>query len=110
MVIGIQVVGLTFGFIMLYLTYIYFKKKDFNKADFKLWIIIWVLFLLAILFPSSVNVLLEALDVNSAMTLFAVLAIILLIAIVFYLYRIVRRNQRRIEKVVRLVALKKKHK
>lgn len=106
MVVGIQVIGLIFGFFMLYMTFVYLKQKSFNKKDFLLWSAVWILFLFTVIFPQSMDFVLEALDIHSAMTLLSVFAIIILVSVVFYQHKLVRINRRKIESIVKTLALK----
>src|SRR3989344_2297566 len=98
MVVGIQIVGIIFGIGMLFLSYLYFRKKEFGPRDFAIWVIVWIIFLIAIMFPKTVNVLLDTLGIVSALWLFA---------LVFHLHVSVRKGQRKLEKVVKKIALKK---
>ena len=107
MVVGIQVVGFIFGIGMLFLSYLYFRKKEFGPRDFAVWVLVWIIFLIAVMFPKTVNVLLDTLGIVSALWLFTIAALLFLFALVFHLHVSVRKGQRKLEKVVKKVALKK---
>jgi len=107
MVVGIQVVGFIFGIGMLFLSYLYFRKKEFGPRDFAVWFLVWIIFLIAVMFPKTVNILLDTLGIVSALWLFTIAAFLFLFALVFYLHVSVRRSQKKLETVVKKVALKK---
>jgi len=98
--------GILFGIAMIYFAFLYFKKKDLTINDFIVWIIVWLLFILAVSFPQRLNVLMDTLGIISAMQFFAVAGIVFLSGIVFYLYTRVRKNQKQLAKIVKEIALK----
>ena len=106
MVLGVQLFGILFGIAMIYFAFLYLKKKDLTINDFIIWLIVWLLFILAVSFPQRLNVLMETLGIISAMQLFAVAGIVFLSAVVFYLYTRVRKNQKQLAKIVKEIALK----
>lgn len=106
MVLGVQLFGILFGIVMIYFAFLYYKKKDLTINDFIIWVVLWLLFILAISFPKKLDFFLDSLGIISAMQLFAVIGIILLFGIVFYLYTMVRKNQRQLARIVKDIALK----
>ena len=108
MFFGIQIVGVIFGLAMLYLSYVYFKKKDFTTNDFILWLSVWIAFLLVVIFPGTVRFLLNTLNVEDAVTLFTIFGFMFIFGMVVYLYRIVRKSQKKIESVVIEIAKRTK--
>lgn len=106
MVVGIQLFGILFGIAMIYFAFLYYKKKDLTINDFIVWILVWIFFIFAVLFPQKLNVFMETLGVIGAMQLFAVVGIVFLSAVVFYLYTRVRKNQKQLAKIVKEIALK----
>lgn len=107
MFLGIQVLGIIFGLFMLYLTILCFRKKDLNTGDIIVWIPIWILFLIGVIFPKTLDVFMQTFNVIGAIQLFSILGFMFFAIIVFYLYRAVRINSKRVEKLVRIIALKK---
>jgi len=62
--IGIQIVGLIFGLIMIYFSYVYFRRKEFSPRDFIMWGAVWTAFIIAILFPQKLNIFLDTLKIT----------------------------------------------
>ena len=59
------------------------------------------------IFPQVLEPITRSLNIARTMDLFIVLGFMFLIGLLFYTYTIVRRNERRIEEIVRKVAFKK---
>jgi len=106
MVLGIQLVGIIFGVAMIYLAFLYYKKRDFTINDFTIWLIVWILFIIAVIFPQGLNYFLEELGVISAMQLFTIMGFIFIFATVFYLFVLERRSQRKLARIVKAIAIK----
>jgi len=107
MLMNIQIIGIIFGIGMLYLTYIYFRRKEFNTIDALFWLIIWLGFIILLIFSNSLNLILESLSIQSAMDLFTMIGFVVMMMIVFHLYISWRRLGKKIELLVRKIAIKK---
>ncbi|MBR9703537.1 DUF2304 domain-containing protein [Candidatus Woesearchaeota archaeon] len=102
---GVQLVGVLFALIMLYLTFLYYKRSSYSTKSFVLWIIIWCGFLLATFFPSSLYGLMEELNIERTVDLFVIGGFMFFTVIVFYMFSIIKSLERRIEELVRDVAV-----
>lgn len=109
MILGIQIFGVLFGLFMLYLTFLHSKRKEFTIKESSFWIILWVAFILIVLLPNSLDFLIkEVLNISRRLDFFIIIGFMLLTGIIFYTYTIVRKNQKRLEAVVRKIAIEKK--
>ena len=106
MLAGIQILGIIFGLVMLYFTFYYHKRKDFSKIDVFLWFLIWSSFIFVILLPKTVEWLIEPLHIIRVLDLLIIVSILTLFAIVFFMYWINRSNEKKIDELVRKIALK----
>ncbi|RLE38559.1 hypothetical protein DRJ17_03540 [Candidatus Woesearchaeota archaeon] len=107
MVLGIQIIGFVFAVAMIYFTYLYFRRRQFDMKDFIIWLIVWILLVIAVLIPSTVNIFLESLGIVSAIQLFAITGVLFLLAVVFFLHKSVRTQQKKLNKIVKAIALEK---
>ena len=107
MVLIIQYFATFFALVMIYFTYLFFKRKSFALADFIIWASVWVLFIFAVVFPQKLNIFLETFDIVGAIDFIAIFALIFIFALVFYLHVVVRNMQHKLEKVVRDTAVRK---
>jgi len=105
MLLGIQVIAIIFGIVMMYLTFLYFKRKDFNKFQLAFWEILWLAFLFVAILPDSVNSITEQLGIVRAMDLFMILGFVFVISLAFYNYLVVGKLKKSLEKYVRKEAL-----
>ena len=105
--LGIQVLALIFGFVMMFLTYYSLRKREFTGLDFALWILVWLGFTLASIFPMTLKFFLQTFGVISVVQLFSILGMMFIFVVTFYLYKTVKKNKKRIEEVVKKVALEK---
>ena len=107
MIFGIQIVGILFGLIMLYLTFLYYKRKDYNTKAFVVWVLVWVFFLVMVIFPKSIYGLMEVLEIHRTVDFFVIAGFLFFSLIIFYLFITVKSMQKKVEKIVRVVAIKK---
>ena len=107
MLLGIQLVGLLFGLLMLYMTFVFSKKGDFTSREWVVWSGMWVSFLALVIFPNMLNPFVGKLELVRKMDLFISMGIMSFAAIIFYTYSVMRSNQKKLEDVTREVAFLK---
>ncbi len=107
-ILGIQILGIIFGFFMLYYTFLQYKRRDFTIKEYSFWFIFWAGFVTIILFPQILDPVLTTLNIARALDFFIILGFLFLIFVSFYTYTIVRKNQRKVEEVVRQIAFKRR--
>ena len=108
-IIGIQIVGILFALLMLYLTFIYSRRKEFTIKETIFWVGAWLTFLFLSLFPMGLDFLIKNwLSFGRRLDFFIVLSFMFVIGIVFYTYTTLRKTQNRLEKLVRKIALEEK--
>jgi len=106
MVYAFSIVGIIFALIMIYLTYLEYRRKRLTKISFYIWSILWFLAILLVLFHPYVNEILPALNIIRVMDLYMILALMLLFALIFYLFLRNSVTERRLEELTRELALK----
>jgi hypothetical protein len=107
-IVGIQILGMLFGIFMMYYTFLYYKRKEFTIREYSFWLVFWGIFVLITLFPQVLDPILVKLNIVRALDFFMIAGFLFVIIIVVHTYMIVRKNQRKIEEVVRNIALRKK--
>ncbi|MBS3103271.1 DUF2304 domain-containing protein [Candidatus Woesearchaeota archaeon] len=107
-ILGIQIIGILFGFFMMYYTFLHYKRKEFTMREYGFWLILWALFIVITLFPDILDPILKSLSIARALDFFIIIGFLFLIGMIFYTYTNVRANQKKLEEVVRKIALKKK--
>jgi hypothetical protein len=109
MFLGIQVLGILFGLFMLYLTFLHGKRKEFTNKEGIFWILVWILFIFISMVPNSLNFLVrDLIGLSRPLDFFIIAGFMFLIGSTFYTYTIVRKNQNRVEEIIRKVAIERK--
>jgi hypothetical protein len=106
MIAGIQIIGILFALIMLYVTFLHKKRKELSSLEFSFWLILWFIFIYVTAFPSSLDFIVKSLNVTRAFDLLIVLGFLFLISLGLYNYFLEKNNRKKIEKIVRKIALK----
>jgi len=103
----LQIIVTLFSVFMIYMAFITYKKRQILQMDFILWAFVWVCFIIGINFPESFKKLIETLRIGRTMDLLFISAFIVLFFLLFFLFKIARDNQKKINLVVEHLALKK---
>ena len=108
MVLGIQILGILFGLFMIYITFISGKRREFTTKEGGFWIIVWVLFILVSLFPRGLDFLIKGvLKLQRPLDFFIIAGFMFMIGFIFYSYTLIRKSQKKLEEIVRKMAMKK---
>jgi len=111
MILGIQILGILFGLFMLYLAFLHGKRGEFTAKESVFWIAVWIVFILVSIFPGSLDFLAkDVLSMSRPLDFFIIVGFMFISGIVFYTYTMVRKNQKRLEDIVRKIAMQKKNK
>ncbi|MEA3515429.1 MAG: DUF2304 domain-containing protein [Nanoarchaeota archaeon] len=105
MILGIQLLGIIFVLVMIYLTFLYYKKSHYSAASLSLWMAVWVGALLLVLFPETLYGIMETLNIERTVDFFVISGFMFFIVLIFYLYSTVKQMQRKMEKLVRKIAI-----
>ena len=106
MVLGIQIIGVLFGLLMMYVTFINLKRKEYDFKEFVLWSGIWAFFLLFTIFPKVLDLVTQPLSIVRKLDLLVIMGMLFVIGISYYNYTITRKTQRKVEQVVGAVAMR----
>lgn len=107
MALTIQYLAAFFGIVMVYLTYMYFRRRELSSLDLFIWGVVWIIFILAVIFPQTLNIFLETFNVQGAIDFITIFAFIFIFGLVFYLHLSVRKIQKKMVAVVRETAIKR---
>ena len=93
---------------MIYYTFLQYKRKEFTIKEYAFWLILWAVFVVFTIFPNYLDPIVEIFHLARTMDFFIITGFIFLSGAAFYTYILVRKNQRKVEKIVREIALRKK--
>ncbi|MBI2138595.1 DUF2304 domain-containing protein [Candidatus Woesearchaeota archaeon] len=105
-ILGIQLLGILVGLGFLYITFLNFKRRELTVREFSFWISLWIAFTILSIIPQILDPIIRSLNLSRRLDFFIIIGFMFLIWAVFYTYLIVRKSQKRIEEIVRKLALK----
>jgi len=104
MIIGLQYVGILFGLVMIYFTFLYYKRREYDLRGFITWMIIWVGFIVLAAVPSTVYGIMQEFHIQRTVDFFVISGFLIFSVIIFRTYAITKKNQKRVEILVRKIA------
>lgn len=107
MITGVQIIGIVFCLTMMYLTFVHTKRHAFGGAQTWGWMLLWMAFIVALLFPNTFNLFTERLGIARAFDLFVVGGFIIVLSMTFHNYVTLSRLKKKLEHSVRKDALDK---
>ncbi len=109
-ILGIQILGVLFGLFMIYYVFLHRKRKELTIKEYSSWVVLWILFIILTLFPGLLGPIVRSIGFARTMDFFIVAGFMFLIGSLFYIYLLVRSNQKRLEEIVRKIAFEKNKK
>ncbi len=104
--IGVQLLAMLFVLWMTYFSFLHFRRKEFSFWEFLFWQIIWIGLAVIVLFPKTVTVVLQTLHIARAFDLLTIGGIVILFGVTFRNYVLLRRSDKKVETLVRQLALR----
>lgn len=104
---NIQIVAAVFGLVMIYLSFLHYKRHEFNRYQFVIWELLWIGFIVVTILPDRFNTVTERLGIARAFDLFAIVAFVVVLFLTFHNYLLITRLEKRLEQRVRDQALSK---
>jgi len=109
--LGIQIFGVLFALFMFYLTFLHQKRKEFTVKEYLCWFGTWAVFLLLVLFPTSLDFFIKnILHLARRLDFFIIIGFMFVIGVLFHTYTIMRKTQNKVERVVREIAIERQNK
>ncbi len=105
MVLGIQILGSIFALFMLYVTFLHQKRKEYTVKEYIFWTFFWIVFGLISIFPQWLDAISAKLTLSRTLDLFTILGFMFLITLTVYVYDVARKTQRKVDDVVRKIAI-----
>jgi hypothetical protein len=107
--LGIQMVGLIFGIIFIYLTFLSRKKSELSFPEASFWTIVWFSLIFASLFPGMLSFFVkDLLNVSRTLDFLIIIAFLVIFGVMYYLFIITKKTQNKFESLVRNLALSRK--
>ena len=107
--LGIQIIGVLFALLMLYLTFLHLRRKEFTVKETIFWFGAWIVFLFLAIFPMGFDFIIKNwLSFERRLDFFIVIGFMFLIGMIFHRYTIMRKLQNKVEKIVSRMAMNTK--
>lgn len=106
MILGLQIIAIIFSFVMIYFSILNYKRREITKTEMYSWVIIWIITLLAVIFPQLLREYARKFAVTRLFDLMVVGGFILVITMSAYAYLKCRKLEKKIEDFVRKEAIK----
>ncbi len=107
MLVGIQFMAILFALVMVYMTFLYYKRGNYEVNAFLFWMFIWGSFLFFAMFPDLAYGVMEVLSIERTADFFVSGALGVLSVMLFRLYVRNKQLEEKIDIIVRKVALDK---
>lgn len=107
-IFGIQIIGIFFGLLIAYFSFLNYKRKEFTLKEFVVWIFIGFVFVLFSGVPSLVYPLSNIISLQRPLDMFIIFGFMFLIGALLYTYSVVRKTQKKLEQLVMKLAIDKK--
>jgi len=106
-ILGVQLILVFFGLFMLYISFVYWKRKSFTNVTFGIWLVAWIGFLVFSLFPKILEPLLRELFFVRAMDFGMIVAFMILTYLTIDNNVRIKKYEGKMEKIVRSIAIKR---
>lgn len=104
---GLQIIGILFSLFMVYFALIHYKKGHLNGIEIISWILIWTVVILIVIFPQVIRVYAETFAISRLLDLLIGGAFVVIFIMVGSAYIRVSKLEKKLEDLVRKIALKK---
>jgi hypothetical protein len=105
MIFGIQIIAIIFVALMMYFTFVNYKRKNYGVQSLVLWMVVWIGAILLVSFPKVIYGLMQTLEIQRTADFFTLAGFAFFTVIIFYLYTTVKKNNYKIEQLVRELAM-----
>lgn len=106
MVYAFEIIGLLFALVLIYSTYLEYRRKHLSGLGFIFWTFFWILGSVLIVFHTYINSILDPLNIVRVLDFYMILSFMFLFALVFYIFVRNRIIENKLESITRAMALK----
>lgn len=106
MILGLQITAIIFALLMIYVALIHYKKGQLNGIEILSWIVIWVVAIFIVAFPEILRTYAKNVLFTRVFDFMVMGGFFLVISLVSASYMKSKRNEKKLEDLVRKLALK----
>ena len=108
MIVGLQIIAILFALSMIYFAVLSYKRRELNGSEMASWLVMWGFAIMVITFPELLRSFAKTFLVTRVFDLMVIGGFILVISMVGSAYLRIKRNEKKLEDLVRKLSLKKK--
>lgn len=108
MIIGLQIIAILFALTMIYFALLNYKRREINGAEIAGWLVVWGGTMIVVIFPELLRTFASTFLVTRVFDLMVVGGFVIVISLVSAAYMKSKRNEKKLEDLVRKLSLKKK--
>ena len=108
MIIGLQIIAILFSLSMVYFAVLNYKRQEINGTEIAGWLLIWTFTIIVVVFPEILRSFAKTFLFARVFDMMVVGAFILVIFLVSSAYMRTKRNEKKLEELVRKISLKEK--
>lgn len=108
--LGIQIIGILFGVFMMYYTFLHYKRREFKRSEYALWLSLWAAFIIVTIIPEVLDPIVKTLNFARTLDLLIIIGLLFFTGIAYYMYITTRKNENKIEEIIRKIAYEKSKK
>lgn len=106
MIIGLQILAILFAFCMMYFAIIGYKKRELSLAEISSWTILWSTTIVIVVFPELLRSFSMTFLVTRVFDFMVIGGFILVISLVSSAYIRTKRNEKKLEELIRRDAIR----
>ena len=106
MIIGLQIIALLFAFSMVYFAVLHYKRGEINGMEITSWLTIWTFAVIITVFPELLRSFAKTFLVTRVFDLMVIGGFIVVISMVASAYIRTKKNEKKLEELVRKLSLK----
>lgn len=105
-ILGVQIVGIVFGIVFIYLTFLNRKRNELNFSESVFWSILWIGLIVVSIFPNMLNFIVkDVLNIGRTLDFLIIMGFLVMFGVIFYIFIISKRSANKIENLVRKLTL-----
>ncbi len=104
---GVQAGGAAFILVMVYLTYLYYKKGAYSRTSALTWGFIWVTAIILLTVATPISGIVDSLQFARVIDLYLTLGLVFCLVVVFIDFVKIEKQERKLEELVRNIAIKR---
>lgn len=110
MILGLQILGVFFACAMIYFALLSYKRGELNGAEIFSWLVVWIFVIFVTVFPELLRTFAQTFFVTRVFDLMVIGGFVVVLSLVTAAYLRTKRTEKKVEEIIRKLALKERKK